>query len=232
MQGALNRERPDTAVRPRILVAARDAFAARGFEATSLAQIARTVGVSQPLVSYYFGTKTELWQAVVDIELRALEAVVEEAIDDGLDLDARAAVELLIRRLAVVAARRPAVRALLMHECFEPELRGRWLAVRHVEPLMARIESVLSRAIDDGAVPPMSLATAAMLLVGATTHGLDWLGLVRRDGRALGEEEIPAYAETCVRFCLRGLGADGYVTATNTRRAGVEIDHGGHDANR
>jgi AcrR family transcriptional regulator len=52
--------------RSRLLLAATDAFAEFGYEGASLRAIADNAGVSFQLITYYFGTKEELWIATVD----------------------------------------------------------------------------------------------------------------------------------------------------------------------
>jgi len=56
----------DLAVRERLLAASVEAFAAYGFEGASLRQIAQKAGVAFQLITYYFGSKEDLWVATVD----------------------------------------------------------------------------------------------------------------------------------------------------------------------
>ncbi len=56
----------DVGNRARLLQAATDAFAEQGFEGASLRAIADSAGVSFQLITYYFGSKEELWSATVD----------------------------------------------------------------------------------------------------------------------------------------------------------------------
>jgi AcrR family transcriptional regulator len=56
----------DRSNRSRLLHAATDAFAEFGYEGASLRTIAEDAGVSFQLITYYFGTKEELWIATVD----------------------------------------------------------------------------------------------------------------------------------------------------------------------
>ncbi|MEO0602429.1 MAG: helix-turn-helix domain-containing protein, partial [Myxococcota bacterium] len=53
------------AMRNAMLDAAEVAFASRGFHATKMRDVARDVGVTQPLIHHYFGTKDALFTAVV-----------------------------------------------------------------------------------------------------------------------------------------------------------------------
>ncbi|GAA3098107.1 AcrR family transcriptional regulator [Kribbella aluminosa] len=52
--------------RERILAAALDVFAAKGYEAASISEITTAAGVSRGLVSYYFATKEQLAAELLD----------------------------------------------------------------------------------------------------------------------------------------------------------------------
>lgn len=56
----------DVAVRERLLEASVTAFAGLGFEGASLRMIAQKAGVAFQLITYYFGSKEDLWIATVD----------------------------------------------------------------------------------------------------------------------------------------------------------------------
>ena len=64
---------PDT--REDILAAARRAFAARGYEATSLRSIAKQVHVDPALLVHYFGSKDGLFLAALEVTIGAWAAV-------------------------------------------------------------------------------------------------------------------------------------------------------------
>ena len=61
--------------RGRILDAAREAFAARGFEGTSVRSVAAAAGVDPALVHHYFGTKQRLFVAAAEFPVDVLAAV-------------------------------------------------------------------------------------------------------------------------------------------------------------
>jgi TetR/AcrR family transcriptional regulator len=63
---APSRAAADVNNRSRLLLAATDSFAEYGYEGASLRTIADNAGVSFQLITYYFGTKEELWVATVD----------------------------------------------------------------------------------------------------------------------------------------------------------------------
>jgi AcrR family transcriptional regulator len=69
--------------RTEILRTAAQAFAVRGYAATTTAEIARSAGVSQPYVVRLFGTKQQLFVAV----LRSVCDRIEQGFRDAADQD-------------------------------------------------------------------------------------------------------------------------------------------------
>ncbi|MDQ1037928.1 AcrR family transcriptional regulator [Streptomyces sp. V3I8] len=60
------------AARDRILAAAREEFAERGFEKTSVRGIAKTADVDAALVHHYFGTKEQVFEAAIEVAIGPL----------------------------------------------------------------------------------------------------------------------------------------------------------------
>jgi AcrR family transcriptional regulator len=59
-----------------LLTAALDGFATRGYEATTVAELAAATGMSKAAVSYHFRTKNDLLHALVDPVLDHLDALI------------------------------------------------------------------------------------------------------------------------------------------------------------
>ncbi|MZD04748.1 TetR family transcriptional regulator [Streptomyces sp. SID5785] len=73
--------------RERILGAARDEFAARGYEKTSVRGIAKVAGVDPALVHHYFGTKEQVFGAAVEMDFApalGASAMIEDGALDGV----------------------------------------------------------------------------------------------------------------------------------------------------
>ena len=82
---------PDT--RETILDAAREAFAERGYDAASIRAIATRAGVDPALVHHYFGTKEQLFVAVMQLPVNPaeiLKGVAEGRRDEAGERLARA----------------------------------------------------------------------------------------------------------------------------------------------
>ncbi|MDO5629428.1 MAG: TetR/AcrR family transcriptional regulator [Mobilicoccus sp.] len=69
--------------REQLLAIGRTLFAERGFEATTVEEIASRAGVSKPVVYEHFGGKEGLYAVVVDREIRALLDSITGALTDG-----------------------------------------------------------------------------------------------------------------------------------------------------
>jgi AcrR family transcriptional regulator len=69
--------------RAQLLSVARSIFAEKGFEATSIEEIAARAGVSKPVVYEHFGGKEGLYAVVVDREMSALLDRLTNSIAEG-----------------------------------------------------------------------------------------------------------------------------------------------------
>lgn len=69
--------RSDSNNRDRILDAARNEFAAHGFDATGLRSIATRAGVDVALIAHYFGSKNDLFVASIELPEGALAMIAD-----------------------------------------------------------------------------------------------------------------------------------------------------------
>ncbi|HVF91714.1 MAG TPA: TetR/AcrR family transcriptional regulator [Blastocatellia bacterium] len=69
----------DPEARAKILTAAEELFAARGFAGTAIRQIAANAGVNGAMVHYYFGNKEGLYRAILERAAGGVRALLEQA---------------------------------------------------------------------------------------------------------------------------------------------------------
>jgi len=69
-----------TSTRERILTAARELFAAQGYRGASIRDITKAAGANLGAVTYHFGTKQDLYQAVLSGAFEQLAGRVEAAV--------------------------------------------------------------------------------------------------------------------------------------------------------
>ena len=157
--------RPGTPqTREDILVAARRAFADRGYEATSLRSIANRVHVDPALLMHYFGSKEGLF-------LAALEVTFEpSALFSGLDnLDSREAAELIVGRYLSVLDQEQTrdVVLSLVRSAVSSERAAAMLREFLVEEMLASLGALIGRP--DGQLRA-SLVVAQLIGIAMLRH--------------------------------------------------------------
>lgn len=102
-------------LRERLLDTARDLFAARGYAATSLRQVALGAGVTPALTHYYFKDKAGLFDAVARERIAPLVNGIEAALE-GHRPDVVTALAGFVQQFTQVSSRHPWLPQLLLRE--------------------------------------------------------------------------------------------------------------------
>jgi TetR/AcrR family transcriptional regulator len=167
--------------RDRALDAALVSFAARGYEATSLDDIAGEVGVSKQAVLYHFNTKAILLDAVVDRSAAELAEALEAALVRAGPGWER--VEAVVRSVFRLAVRRPELLGLLREVSrLGPPAAARMMAA--LDPLVQRARGFLEAEMAEGRVR----ATDSRLLLLSAYSTVIGMATEVEVLRALGEE--------------------------------------------
>jgi AcrR family transcriptional regulator len=101
-------------VKRELVEAARELFAKRGFGDVGIRELARSAGVTPGMISYYFGGKQGLYEAMLASVFEGLIARVGELLAESPR--GTAPVEALIRLYVATMASQPWVPALLLRE--------------------------------------------------------------------------------------------------------------------
>jgi AcrR family transcriptional regulator len=134
--------------RQRILDAAIDQFGARGVDAVSLDEIARSVGVRKQTVLYWFPSKDELVDAVLESVAAELLVVIDAAVRSAPD-DPLERIDAVVRAVFRPAVRRPALLGLVREVSRLPAAQADRLR-RHVQPLVDRCVEYMALEMDKG----------------------------------------------------------------------------------
>jgi AcrR family transcriptional regulator len=182
--------------RRRLIDAAARQFAARGFEATSMDDIAREAGAGKPTLYRYFAGKDALFEAVFVDALDTLEARLDVA-----EATAGGHAETLLAMLRPLAAmfreHVVSLRALSEAASDADRLRRRILRQRRGR-IEARIAAVLGHARAAGALRLDDPKLAAKLII-----GMVWSGTTSADY----DDEAVARAVTTLFFDADGAEA-------------------------
>ena len=154
-----------------VLQAAVRLFNARGYDATSMFDIAESLGITKSSVYHHISGKEQLLQMAMD---RALDGLFEAAAEvSDLDLPALDRLERLIRRSVLVLAERFEFVTVLLR------VRGNTAVEQHAlvrrRELDALVTKLVKQAQNEGAVRvDVDPATAARLLLGMVNSLTEW----------------------------------------------------------
>jgi AcrR family transcriptional regulator len=158
--------------RQRILDAALDLFGTRGVDGVSLDEIAREVGVRKQTVLYWFPSKDELVDAVLETVASELVVVIDAAVrsssEDPLDR-----VDAVVRAVFRPAVRRPALLGLVREMSRLPEAQADRLRAR-LQPLIDQCVEYISLEMDKGRLrrgdPRLIVSLAYATVTGLATE--------------------------------------------------------------
>lgn len=155
----------------RILVAAMGEFGTRGYEATSLDELARALGIRKQTILYWFPSKEALLEAVVD----RCGAEVTRRLERGLATAGPgfARVEAMVRVMFRLAARHPTMLGFLREVTrLGPPASTRLLG--QLQPLVDRAAGFLEDEMDAGRMrrhdPRLLLLACYSMVTGLATE--------------------------------------------------------------
>lgn len=153
--------------RERILAAAVDLFSERSFDGASMREIAQRAGVTQPLVSYHYGSKDDLWRAAIDSLFDALRRAMAERMHGLRGVDEVTVAKLAFREFITFSARHPELHRIITQESKADGPRMDYLVGQHVRPLYESTVELFDRLARVGAVPAIPAAHLYYILTGA-----------------------------------------------------------------
>jgi AcrR family transcriptional regulator len=155
----------DASSQDRILDAATELFGARGFARTTIRQIAERARANSALIYYYFGSKTGLFEALVQRVQQAVHANLERSLaGSGTP---REKLERFIRlQVELMRGRSPLLRIVLREVLSQNELALRALR-RALEPNLGVLTQLIEDGIEAGEFRAVDPTLAARTLLGS-----------------------------------------------------------------
>ncbi len=156
--------------RARLIQAARQAFATKGFAASSMDDLTAAAGLTRGALYHNFGDKKGLLQAVVDridAEMAARLAVVGERAEtpwQGLLDEYRAYIEMALE---------PEIQRIVLLD--GPAVLGDPSTWPSQNACLAETTRRIRALVAEGAIPPVDPEAAARLLNGASLHAALWI---------------------------------------------------------
>jgi AcrR family transcriptional regulator len=146
----------------RLLAAATDMFAQRGYHNANLRDIAKASGVAYQLVRYHFGSKAGLWVAtLVYLMDQRYEAVRASRFDPTGDLIVQ--LRTWLRRSMFFAVEEPRLRRILTREYLENSEHFMRTIQPRIDEWFLELHASYEEMLASGAVRHMSVAHIAVL---------------------------------------------------------------------
>jgi AcrR family transcriptional regulator len=207
--------------RERILSAAGEEFAERGFEATTVRHICLAAGVNVAAVNYYFGDKQRLYtETVRQAHQRLVEQVPLSPWPEGTPprTKLRDFIGNVLERMLGFGRPRWQTR-LMLREVLQPTEACRDLVEDYIRPQFNLLVSVLDE-LSDGALDEPRLRRVAMSIVGQMfiyrAAGDVVSMLVPEDERKALHTPVPL-ADHITHFALAALGSADPLTTPESR---------------
>jgi TetR/AcrR family transcriptional regulator len=196
----------DSAVRERLLRAAVDSFAAFGFEGSSLRTIAQQAGVAFQLITYYFGSKEDLWMAAVDYLFASRFKSSQVTLDPDADFPQQ--LRTWVHTAIAMSIREPQLRQIMCQEFLaHSERYDKHIRVQARENA-ASVTGFLDQAQRRGQLTRFSSREMLLIMRGfvimATVSPDDIVSLV--GGRIDNERTIDLLTDLICNLFLRGEG--------------------------
>lgn len=187
----------------RIIAAALEAFAEKGFEAASTRDIAQRAGTDQGLLTYHFPNKERLWRAAADRLFAGLAERLDARLAPLAQAEPRERIRGAIREYVYWVAEHPEFFRFLVDEGNLSNARTRWLVDTHLKPRFEFIKQAgLARAagIDEASIPHafFALSGAAGLIFAVASNCRRLTGLDPRS-----RDAIEAHADFVADLIVR-----------------------------
>lgn len=200
-QGVRERQKQET--KRRILQAALEEFAERGFDGASIRVIASNAGVIHGLVKYHFENKEHLWRTAVDYlyERQAVEMLQPEDFDE---LSPYEQIKDWLKRYVRYSAKYPEHARIMVQESVRDSERLQWAVEQHILANHQRMSVMFNNWVAAGVLPnipqqylfPMLAAVAQFPFMRAPSErhssGVDFTNPV----------QIDQYAESLIELLL------------------------------
>jgi AcrR family transcriptional regulator len=155
----------------RILRAALDLFAVKGYDATAVREICEAAGITKPTLYHFYGSKDGVFQALVHSGFDEFRALVDKALATPGTFEARTKV--FAQSLFQSAGRQPRFWRFMHSVIWAPP----GTALPQTEPctqfydgVMAKLAAAADEAVEKGEIAPGPTYVRMLILMGALSE--------------------------------------------------------------
>ncbi len=198
---------PETDKKKDILLAAIDAFGARGFDGVSLSQIAERASADIGLTRYYFGSKEALWRACIDHLAETLGLEMQEVLASPEETATRQ-LKSVIRWFISISAQWPQLSRMIVFDGDNEGSRGIHVADQLISPFYAVMSELINEAKGEGSLADVSPRTLFFMIThgGSFPMALPVLTNKFPGGDIMSEQALNAHADAIIDMIFREPG--------------------------
>ena len=199
-QGRIRRENVE-----RILKAAERVFAEAGFAGATMADIAERSGLPKANLHYYFGTKDDLYRAVLDNILRMWLAPIASFTPDA---DPAATLTAYVTAKMEVSRTRPHASKVFANEILHGGTQVDRFLAEDLKALVDAKAGVIDGWVADGRMAPVDARQFLFMIWAVTQHYADFDVQIRKvlGRRTLTRQDFAAMTAEVLRLVLRAAG--------------------------
>ncbi len=184
-----------TTSRERILAAATDLFAERGYDATSTRTIAEAVGLNIATVAYHVGGKSELYLEVMrrahEAQRDAMTSALDELREAGSDpTEVRAALGRFVDAYLTFCVSHPHVPALWMRRWLSEGDDVAELESTYAGPLVREVSTVVRSVLDRAGLAAGLDVDMLVFTIVWTCHSFIRAGVVDHSGLRVAPQDL------------------------------------------
>jgi TetR/AcrR family transcriptional regulator len=179
-------------------------FADHGYGGVSIRQIADAAGMNSALISYYFGSKQGLYEAVVEKQVRIIDKLLYQDMDV---LDPREVIRQYADVMKQVHKASPVLLKFICRELANPSEVMGFVRQRIAPPLFAIMSKTLQRGMEQGLFrPDLEIRPTVILLVGMINfYYLSHQLQLQAIGPEKERENEDTYMKQAVEIFLQGI---------------------------
>ena len=189
-------------------------FAERGFDGTSIREIAEQAGATKALIYHYYDSKEALYQTLLEDAVSGVVTQIEAIAADGTEPEAqiRAVVQVFIDAYHDAPHRFQMVqRTIDDHHSIATVLAERWFSRAH-----RAVQDIVARGVHQGELKPLPVQMVPLAIIGLVIHTLRGQKLVDHvDPKLSGEQVLTALPD----LVLALLTVESDQTKTKLRRS-------------
>jgi AcrR family transcriptional regulator len=200
------RGRPKLHSDDQILEAALRMFATHGYDGMSLRSLNRELGLSHSAIHQRFGTKEDLYKAVIDHEFGAMFSEIRNHLRALPRPDTPLAeLQSQFKAFLIVSSKHPYLNRLMNNEGLEDSWHLDHIYKKYVQPSLAPIRKLMDDLAKKGVIKPTAVRTPFFLVAHGAAAIYTLHALSAKFNSADGPFDVDALADDAAWLIVNGM---------------------------